>query len=219
MPKNHDTKLWKKVQTAIMAAGVPLPKYGADGDPGKETANAVLELIRIYAGQPDAPVDPDLPTSIDTRSAKSLATLDPKVQPTFLALTLLGKKVASDRDLEYRMISGTRTYEEQNKLYAKGRTTPGPKVTNARGGYSNHNFGIAGDFGVFDKEGQYLDSANPSLASEIHNAVADAAKRESLPLEWGGDWSSFVDEPHFQYKTGLSTRQMRERKAAGIPIV
>ena len=49
-----------------------------------------------------------------------------------------------------KVISGLRTYDEQNGLHAKGRTTPGKIVTNARGGYSNHNFGIAFDIGVFE---------------------------------------------------------------------
>lgn len=37
---------------------------------------------------------------------------------------------------------GYRSTEEQNKLYAKGRTAPGSMVTNACGGYSWHNFGL-----------------------------------------------------------------------------
>jgi len=44
-----------------------------------------------------------------------------------------------------KLISGLRTYEEQDALYAQGRTAPGPKVTNAPGGHSNHNFGLAFD--------------------------------------------------------------------------
>jgi peptidoglycan L-alanyl-D-glutamate endopeptidase CwlK len=221
--KNHNTRLWKEVQNAIINAGFPLPRYGADGVPGEETANAMLALTAAYSNRNPIPVpipdDVEIPTAIDTQTAKNIGTLLPAVQPTFLQLALLGKEVAAAQDLDYRMISGTRSYEEQNKLYAKGRSAPGPKVTNVRGGYSRHNFGIAGDFGVFDKEGQYLDSGNPPLASQIHQAVAEEVKARKMNIEWGGDWSSFVDEPHFQYKTGLSTRQMRERKAAGIPIV
>lgn len=44
---------------------------------------------------------------------------------------------------------GFRTVEEQDELYAQGRTKPGLKVTNARGGQSQHNFGLAIDF-VYD---------------------------------------------------------------------
>jgi peptidoglycan L-alanyl-D-glutamate endopeptidase CwlK len=60
-----------------------------------------------------------------------------------------------------RIISGTRTYAMQNALYARGRSgNPGPIVTRARGGQSNHNFGIAWDIGIFTTVGGYIqDSA------------------------------------------------------------
>lgn len=56
--------------------------------------------------------------------------------------------------------SGLRTYEEQNALYAQGRTAPGNKVTNAKGGFSNHNFGIAFDIGIFEGAKYLGDSPN-----------------------------------------------------------
>jgi len=56
--------------------------------------------------------------------------------------------------LTYRIISGTRTYEQQNQLFKKR-----PKVTNARGGQSNHNFGIAWDVGLFE-EGKYYEGTS-----------------------------------------------------------
>ena len=56
-----------------------------------------------------------------------------------------------------KIISGSRTYAEQNVIDAQGRTTPGKIVSNAKGGQSLHNFGIAWDVGIF-KNGKYLDS-------------------------------------------------------------
>lgn len=44
-----------------------------------------------------------------------------------------------------RITDGYRTIEEQNLLYAKGRTALGKKVTNAKGGQSIHNYGFAVD--------------------------------------------------------------------------
>ena len=54
-----------------------------------------------------------------------------------------------------------RTYAEQNELYAQGRTKPGPIVTKAKGGYSNHNFATAFyDIGIFSPDGKhYLDES------------------------------------------------------------
>lgn len=156
---------------------------------------------------------------VDDRSAKNIATLHKGVRGVFERITVEGTRIARSMGADsYVMISGTRTYAEQNALYARGRTAPGSRVTNARGGYSNHNFGIAGDFGVF-AGGKYLDSSNPALASRVHNAVAKWVKANIPKVEWGGDWKSFRDEPHYQYRTGLSLSQMRARVAAGQSVV
>jgi peptidoglycan L-alanyl-D-glutamate endopeptidase CwlK len=80
-------------------------------------------------------------------------------------------------------------------------------VTNARGGQSNHNFGIAVDFGVFRGK-VYLDSADPKLAAQVHAAVAVHARK--LGFEWGGDWK-MKDTPHFEIRTGLTMAEKRKR--------
>jgi peptidoglycan LD-endopeptidase CwlK len=116
--------------------------------------------------------------------------------------------------LRIRVISGHRTWQEQDKLYAQGRTRPGDIVTKARGGYSNHNFGIAFDIGVFE--------GNKYLKQSTKYKAVGALGME-LGLEWGGNWKNFVDEPHFQLRPswaeGLSERQMlaqfRDRVAGG----
>lgn len=50
------------------------------------------------------------------------------------------------RGARYIATYGTRTFAEQAKIYFQGRTTPGPVVTNARPGFSMHNYGIGMDF-------------------------------------------------------------------------
>jgi hypothetical protein len=76
---------------------------------------------------------------VDDRSEKAIAALLQQVQPYARALV----KKAAQHGITIKVIGGLRTYEEQNELFAQGRTKPGRIVTNARGGYSNHNFGIA----------------------------------------------------------------------------
>lgn len=83
---------------------------------------------------------------------------------------------------DYRAIDGTRTYAEQDVLFRKGRATAGSKVTNARGGYSNHNFGVALDCGCFDG-GEYLDNSDFNRAAKIHAAIGQIAARYGI--EWG----------------------------------
>lgn len=147
---------------------------------------------------------------IDARSAKNLATLLLKVQPTFANCLIALKKHFAEKGIDVRIICGTRTYAEQDELYAQGRTKPGQIVTKAKGGQSNHNFGIAVDVGLFRGK-EYL--GTDPLYREIGPIVAKFPQ-----LEWGGAWK-FVDEPHIQYRTGLTLAQMRERVAAGKSIV
>lgn len=211
---------WIRIQEQIGAV--------ADGEPrGPNTVSCLEKALGIGApGQAPEVVKGILKrksedSAIDARSAKNIATLHPRVQPIFKSIVLAGKRIAKELGAgDYQMIGGTRTYAEQNDLWAKGRTTPGPRVTNAKGGYSNHNFGIAGDFGAFSKEGTYLGESAPALEDKIHRAVA-AWVKETYPgeIEWGGDWTSFKDYPHFQYDTGLSLAQMRERVAAGKSVL
>jgi peptidoglycan L-alanyl-D-glutamate endopeptidase CwlK len=141
--------------------------------------------------------------AIDERSEKNIQTLKPEVQP--LARRLI--ETAREQGINAKVISGYRSYAEQDALYAKGRTAPGPRVTKARGGYSWHNFQIAFDVGIFSENGKEYLGESPD-----YRKVGKIG--ESLGLEWGGSWKDFVDEPHFQYNPNhLSLAQCRERTA------
>jgi peptidoglycan LD-endopeptidase CwlK len=137
----------------------------------------------------------------DARTLKTIATLDAKCQERFRAFAEAAKDEAAKHGCDYVMICGHRTWEQQDELFFSK-----PKVTKARGGYSNHNFGIAGDFGVFRGK-VYLDDSNPALASKVHKACAALAPK--FGLEWGGTWKDFTDEPHYQVKTGLTMASKR----------
>lgn len=145
------------------------------------------------------------------RTEANLHTLHPKAQELMRKVI----KIIRDAGINARIISGTRTYAEQNKLYAKGRFgNTEDRVTNARGGFSNHNFGIACDIGIFSAQGDYLgNSPDYARAGTIVKAAA-------LPnLEWGGDWTSFRDRPHYQFRTGLSITQVRQKFESGVAII
>lgn len=85
-----------------------------------------------------------------------------------------------------------RTVAEQDALYAQGRTKPGNKVTNAPGStYSSyHQWGTAFDIYRNDGQGAYNEARN------FFGRVG--AIGVSIGLEWGGNWKSPVDKPHFQ---------------------
>ncbi|MNH08245.1 Peptidoglycan L-alanyl-D-glutamate endopeptidase CwlK precursor [compost metagenome] len=107
--------------------------------------------------------------------------------------------------VEIRLTFGFRSIAEQNGLYAQGRTKPGTIVTNAKGGHSYHNYGYAIDF-VLIKGGYDMKADNDQDGySDWMEVVAQA---KLLGFEWGGDWISFVDNPHFQNVYGLSIKEL-----------
>jgi peptidoglycan L-alanyl-D-glutamate endopeptidase CwlK len=124
--------------------------------------------------------------------------------------------------LSVRIISGTRTFDEQDELFAKGRTKPGPRVTNARGGFSNHNFGIAWDVGIFNEKGNYIDDFidKKMMTSKAVDAEYKkvGAYGKALGLFWGGDWSD-PDYPHFQMRDNNELASIRDDFTAGKAIV
>lgn len=184
---------------------------GVDGRAGAETWGAIYAAIvkpKVQGLPPAQAISP-----VDERSEKNIATLLPEVQP--MARALVQKAAANG--IQIKVLSGLRSYAEQDALYAQGRTASGNIVTKARGGYSNHNFGIAFDIGVFEGN-RYLGT------SPKYKAVG--ALGMDLGLEWGGNWKSMVDEPHFQLRPSWATdllersmlAELRNRLNAGTEV-
>jgi peptidoglycan L-alanyl-D-glutamate endopeptidase CwlK len=102
-----------------------------------------------------------------------------------------------------------RSVEEQNKLYAQR-----PKVTNAKGGQSIHNYSLAFDYVIMldkDNNGTF-ETIEWSLASPYHKVVVDYFK--SKGYEWGGDWK-FKDAPHFQKAFGHTWQSLKRKLDTG----
>lgn len=155
---------------------------------------------------------------IDSRSQSNIDSLKPEVQP--IAINFLEQATVNlvARGYHCVIIQGTRTFDQQNALYAEGRSAPGKIVTNAPGGYSLHNFGIAFDIGIFDLQGRYVDSyMSDDACDALYESVAPIGK--SFGLEWGGDWKSITDFPHYQYNPShLSMQQMRQRVTNNLSL-
>lgn len=133
------------------------------------------------------------------KNSRSLTDLHPYVAK--LAVEL--KAACALEGVEFIFTQTLRDVEYQNELYAQGRTKPGKIVSNARGGYSMHNFGLAFDVVPVDGSKQPVWDAKSPLWARIGQIG------QSLGLEWGGAWKSFKDLPHFQYVEGLTTAQLR----------
>ncbi len=108
---------------------------------------------------------------------------------------------------ELFIVHTLRTYEEQDELYAQGRTKPGKKVTDARGGQSWHNFGRAIDF-AFEERG----TQRPTW-STAGDAIEDwrllGQMGEAIGLEWGGRFEGLGDFGHFHYSAGMPLDRAR----------
>lgn len=106
-----------------------------------------------------------------------------------------------------------RSVAEQNLLYNQK-----PKVTNAKGGQSIHNYGLAFDYVILlDKDNNLtFESIEWDLKSPYHKVVVDYF--QSKDYEWGGSWKSFKDYPHFQKAQGLTWQQLKQRLELGMVI-
>lgn len=131
--------------------------------------------------------------------ARDVSKLHPRLQSIIAEL----KKKCNEQGLKLGIGECFRSVEEQDALYAQGRTKPGKVVTKAKGSSysSQHQWGIAVDFFKNVKGQEYSDSA-------FFTKVATIAK--SLGLGWGGDWTSFKDRPHLYLPDwGSTTKQLK----------
>ncbi|WP_338589645.1 M15 family metallopeptidase [Paenibacillus sp. Y5S-9] len=126
--------------------------------------------------------------------------------------SLLVRKAAR-RGIEIIITHGYRSSEEQDALFNQGRSSAGNIVTNARGGESYHNYGLAIDFALRTPDGDVVwdmerDDNGNGKADWME--VVDLAKE--LGFTWGGDWANFPDYPHLQMDFGLSINELKRGK-------
>jgi len=121
------------------------------------------------------------------------------LDPEFRTKLGIFEKRLLESGIRVKLVSGYRSIEEQNRLYALGRTKPGRIVTKARGGYSWHNFGLAADY-AFISGGQLTWDGPWRIFGRIARECG---------LEWGGDWRKFPDRPHVQWRRGKTLAEMR----------
>lgn len=136
--------------------------------------------------------------SVINKSSKRLENLNPWVYNGAIELI----KRAYEEGIYVRIVQGYRSIEEQNALYAQGRTTKGQIVTQVHGGYSYHNYGLAVDFCLGNED-----------MTEVYWDVNDQWWRvveiaEELGFEAGARWTDFQDTPHIQMAFGLTCQQL-----------
>ena len=93
-------------------------------------------------------------------------------------------------EVDFTVLEGMRTLTRQKELVAKGAST----TLNSR-----HLTGHGVDLGA------YVDGAERwdwPLYYKIADAMKQAAKELEVDVDWGGDWKSFPDGPHYQLAWG-----------------
>lgn len=158
----------------------------------------------------------------DPVSNKRIATLHPKLREEAQKLfDKINNEVLTGR-AKMRVTRAYATAAEQNALYAQGRTKPGKIVTNARAGYSMHNYGLALDFcliidgrsaswdmlGDYDKDGK-----------KDWTEIVEVFKKAGW--EWSGEWKTFKEYCHVQKAFGHNVKSLltTPKDAAGYPKI
>ena len=116
--------------------------------------------------------------------------------------------VERNNGLRLRVTSTYRSFEEQDALYAVGRTKyqDDSPVTNAKAGESYHNYGLAFDVVPIDPQGQ------PVWNSLHWDEIGIAG--EYFGFEWGGRWTR-PDRPHFQRTFEYTTDELEVMRNNG----
>jgi len=117
-----------------------------------------------------------------TLGTRSLARLE-GVHPDLVRIV---KTAASISDLDFTVLEGLRTIERQKQLFAQKAT----KTMNSRH-ITGHAVDLAPMLG-----GEV--SWDWPLYNRLAKIVKAAAATERLPLQWGGDWRTFKDGPHWE---------------------
>lgn len=139
----------------------------------------------------------------DQISLDRIATFHPLLRDKLKEWYLEANNKLLPKGYRLRITHVYRSVQEQNDLYAQGRTKKGSIITNAKGGQSIHNYGLAFDFVILrdlDDNGTF-ETADFTV-NEYWKKIANYFK--SKGFTWGGDFKSFKDAPHLEYSKGLS---------------
>lgn len=126
--------------------------------------------------------------------------LSPELHPIVKQKALELQEILHKQGITILYTQGYRDFYTQARIYAQGRTLPGKIVTNAKPGYSPHNYGLAVDFVPLVNGKAAWDRV------DLFEKIGAEAKK--VGFEWGGDFKSFLDRPHLQIMFGLTIKDL-----------
>jgi peptidoglycan LD-endopeptidase CwlK len=158
---------------------------------------------------------PSKATSIEQKKDVPLPTeLHPLVKERSDQLVQQAAKIG----IVVLITDGFRSIEEQNTIYEQGRTAEGNIVTNAKGGESYHNYGLAIDFALETPSGDVIWDRQYDRNQNGRSDWSEVVKiAKSLGFEWGGDWKDFKDYPHLQMDFGLTIADLQNGQRPDEP--
>lgn len=143
---------------------------------------------------------------MDNITITRLSRLHPKLRDDVSKVIIQAQKLGID----FRITQGLRTIDEQNQLYAQGRTKPGAIVTDAKGGMSFHNYGLALDFCLLHKDG----TISFSITEDSNNDKIkdwDEVVKLFISMGWEHGDRGYFDNPHVQKVFGLTPEKCLEK--------
>ena len=117
-----------------------------------------------------------MPYKLGTRSKQKLSGVHPD-------LIMVVTKAISISTVDFTVLEGIRSVIRQRELYKAGKST----TMNSRH-ITGHAIDLAPWPISWEWEGFY----------PIADAMKEAAEDLDISIDWGGDWKSFPDGPHFQ---------------------
>lgn len=144
----------------------------------------------------------------DAISLQRIAGLHPLFRPVVEAAYAEACEALTGRAI-VRIAYGVRTWSEQEALYAKGRSAPGPKVTNAAPGRSMHNYGLAVDIVlIIDGKIASWDTLKDFDGDKQADWMEVVRIFKAHGMKWGGDFATFKDMPHFEMSFGKTIPEL-----------
>lgn len=144
---------------------------------------------------------------IDSISLQKANQLHPHIKQRVInTVNYINEEILTG-EAKVRIAQGLRTFAEQDALYAQR-----PKVTNAKGGQSIHNYGLAIDIVLIinGKEASWDTKKDWDKDQQSDwMEVVQVFKKQGF--SWGGDWRTFKDMPHFEDTKGLTLNQIQTK--------
>ncbi|WP_026703834.1 M15 family metallopeptidase [Flavobacterium soli] len=148
---------------------------------------------------------------MDAPTKQRIAKLHPSVREEVTQIIAQCDQALTGK-AKIRITQGLRTNAEQDSMYAQGRTTPGKKITNAKGGQSIHNYGFAVDICLIIEGKASWETAKDWDNDQIADWYECVKIFALHGWEWGGNWKTFKDMPHFEKRNLNSWRKLSKLK-------